>query len=540
MSKQPTKKEIEAALIKAMPIWQKKPLSFIEDMWQLTPQPLKPEHEAAAKILIEQHELQSIRPEWFDDFQRGKHITWQQWLIFLSIEAAISGKSHKRISVASAHGIGKSCSMSLTIIWFLFTHYLAQIAVTAPTSKQLFDVLWKELSIWISRMPSFWQPYFEWQSTYIRMKQQPQEWFASAKTAKKDSTEALAGVHGEHVMVLADEASGVPNEVFDTMEGSLTEKDILVFLISNPTRLSGYFYETHNKPEIKRKWQTLAFDNISSPVVREDYNQDIIDKHGKNSDEYRIRVLGKFPIEDAVDEKGYTSLIGKDKIIEIDQPPIPPNKDFWIGTPVMGIDPAGEGRDETVWVVRDQFKAAVVLREKISNDKTIANRTRTLALLHGVQGYNIWVDSFGIGSNVAAEIAKDWCRINALNVGDNCTTEQGKNIYLNRKAENYMRLKKALTSGFELVRDKKWCEDLTAIKFRRNERGRIQIMPKRELKKDYKVSPDSVEALMLTFSEEFISSGVSTMTRSQRENAANNIKTNTLLNKTKNNLHSAI
>ncbi|MEA3458156.1 MAG: hypothetical protein U9R21_05705 [Candidatus Thermoplasmatota archaeon] len=511
-----TIKQVEKQLKEKMPHWQKSPILFIKDFWQLTPQPIKPEYKKALQILIDQHELQSIKASWFQPFERGIHITWQQYLILLSVEAAVNDKSLKRLSIASAHGIGKTCSMSWIIIWFLFCFYLSQIAVTAPTSKQLNDILWKELSIWINRMPKSASELFEWTQHYIRHTANPNEWFASAKTAKKDSTEALAGVHGQNVMVLADEASGVPEEVFNTMEGSLTEKNILVLLISNPTRISGYFWETHKKPEVAKKWQNLQFDNLSSPVVKEGYAQDIIDRHGKNSDEYRIRVLGEFPEEDSVDDKGYTNLLSVNLIKEIDPPQYQINKEYWIGQPIMGIDPAGEGRDETVWVVRDQFKAHIVLREKISTDKTIAQRTRTLATLHGVEPYNIWIDSFGIGSNTAAEIAKGWFKINALNVGDACISLSARNIYLNRKAENYMRFKKAISQGFELTRNKSWRDDIPAIKYRRNEKGRIQIMPKREAKKLVGKSPDALEALMLTFSKEYANEEIVTLTRGQR------------------------
>jgi len=35
---------------------------------------------------------------------------------------------------------------------------------------------------------------------YIRMGASPEDWFASAKTARKENPEALAGVHGEYVV----------------------------------------------------------------------------------------------------------------------------------------------------------------------------------------------------------------------------------------------------------------------------------------------------------------------------------------------------
>ncbi len=535
MSKQQDEKYKEI-LTRAMTVWMVDPFEFIKDMWGITPQPTHPEHTQALQMCIDQQAWDAVRPEWFAEFQRGKHLTWQQTLIVHAVKAAINNKASKRISIASAHGIGKSCSISWIALWFLFCHNLAQIAVTAPTSKQLFDVLWKELSIWINRLDPYWQQYYDWQSNYIRHTSAPQEWFASAKTARRESTEALAGVHGQHVMVIADEASGVHNEIFNTMEGSLTESDILVILISNPTRLNGYFYETHKKPEISRKWQRLQFDNITSPIVREDYNQDIIDKHGKNSDEYRIRVLGQFPQEDTVDDKGYSALLRHDDIKEID-PPRDMRDIPFIGTRIMGIDPAGEGTDETRWIVRDQFKAAVVAKEKISTPTGIAARTRTLMDIYKVKDYNVWVDSFGEGAKASVELSKGGKWINAINVGDACETDSEKNLYTNRRSQNYSRLKKWLRSGGEVIRDKDWSIEVLSNRFRRTTTSKIQMMPKREMRKDGIRSPNTMDALMLTFSEEYTNSEVKTLTRSQRTEQQS---TRTILKKTKNNLHSAL
>jgi len=493
--------------------WRASPIAFIKDMWQLTPQPLKPEYVTAFNILKDQNNLQDVDPSWFEPFKRGLHITWQQYLILLTVEKSISNEASKRISVASAHGIGKTCTMSWIVIWYMICFKGAQIACTAPTSRQMFDVLWKELAVWITRMPQTFQSKLDRQSTYLRHTENPEFWFASAKTSKENSTEALAGVHGQHVMVLADEASGVPNESFDTMEGSLTEKDILVLLISNPTRLSGYFYDTHNNKDIKRKWQQLQFSNIDSPIVRDDYNQDIIDKHGEDSDEYRIRVLGQFPNEEDVDAKGYTRLMKKDQIKQIDKP----SPFAWIGEPIMGIDPAGEGNDETRWVIRDQFKAISVASEKTSTSIGIARRTRTLMSLHRVKPENVWVDSFGVGAEAAVEIAKGDMNINPINVGDACLHDDDKNLFINRKAQNFLRLRKWLKSGLELVRDPAWSDEITSIRFRRNERGKIQIMSKREMKKDGYGSPNLADALMLTFSEEYDKPPVRTVTKGERQ-----------------------
>ena len=224
-------------------------------------------------------------------------------------------------------------------------------------------------------MPKWWWSNFEWTKTHIRVADSPETWFASAKTARKDEAEALAGVHWEHVLIIADEASGIPDEVFEVMEGALTESNYIVILIRNPTRLEGYFYETFQS----KKRQNFTFSSVDSPLVTDEYVEWWKEKYWDNSDEYRVRVLWKFPTENVMDSKWYVRLIHADKINYTD------DKSIWAGKKVLGIDPAGTGRDNTRWIVRDSGKSTVVAEEKISNPKGIAQKTATLCL-------DLWVD----------------------------------------------------------------------------------------------------------------------------------------------------
>ena len=162
------------------------------------------------------------------------------------VERALRKESPNRISVASGHGVGKTAVLAWLIIWFLWCFKEAQAPCTAPTSEQMHDILWKELSVWIRKMPEDAQSKFEWTTGYLRIVEHPEAWFARARTARKENPEALAGVHADHVLMVADEASGVLEEIYKTAEGSMTGPNVLVILISNPTRTEGFFYETHN------------------------------------------------------------------------------------------------------------------------------------------------------------------------------------------------------------------------------------------------------------------------------------------------------
>jgi len=419
-------------------------------------------------------------------FVKGKHITWQQHDILLAVESSLK-EGKKRISVRSGHGIGKSTTMSWLVLWFLFCYKDAQIPCTAPTTDQMHDVLWKEVSKWLHLMPEQIRTKYEWSNNYVRIVESPETWFARAKTARKENPEALAGVHGDYVMFLIDEASGVPEEIFNTAEGALTDKRAIVVMISNATRLIGYFYDSHHKD--KDNWNTLHFDSIDSPIVDNEFVDRIASKHGEDSDEYAIRVKGDFPKEDMMDEAGYVPLyIEKDLNIVDD--------DTFIGDVKLGVDPAGEGNDKTIWVVRDNFKARVVAVERISDTKSIAQKTLTLMSYFNINPENITVDNFGEGANVAQEMGLLGKRVNAINVGDQPPMD--KDLYLNLRAFAYWKQREWIKKGGQLVRHQGW-EELLSIRHRKELSGKMKIMGKVEMKKKGLQSPDYADALMLTF-----------------------------------------
>lgn len=448
--------------------WQRSPRAFIASIWGLTPQ----------------------RDN--SKFVKGEHLTWQQDDILQAVEDALTGKSSKRISIKAGHGIGKSCTLAWLVIWYLICFKDAQIPCTAPTADQMHDVLWKEIKKWIDRMPKQLGEKLIWTTGYLRVSESPDTWFARAKTARKEAPEALAGVHGDFVMMLVDEASGVPEEIFNTAEGALTSKDILFIMISNPTRLLGYFYNSHHAD--RESWNCLSFSCIESPIVDNAYVDRIKDRHGSDSDEYKIRVVGEFPKADAIDDKGFVPLLLSSDVRET-------KDEKFVGDCIMGIDPAGEGSDETVWVVRDTFKAKIVAVEKVSTGKSIAQKTLTLMDYYHIQPFNVIVDSFGEGVKCIQELATARAHVKAVNVGIEANDTMR---FLNRRAEAFWELKEWLRQGGELVTNEGWQELLT-IRYRRELSGKLKIMSKLDMRKEGIRSPNKADALMLTFADGGIS-----------------------------------
>ena len=480
--------------------FQKSPIFFIEKMWGLTPQPVLPEYRKEVDQLIQQGRINEFRFEYFVRMNRvqliaGKHFTWQQWQILLCIERGIKKLGKRRISVQSGHGTGKDACLSWLILWYLFCHLNAQIPCTAPTSEQMHDVLWKEVKIWMDRMPKPIADLFEWTTGYIRVKERSETWFARAKTARKEAPEALAGVHGDFVMFVIDEASGVDDAIYRVSEGSLTGQDVWVIMVSQHTRLVGYFHESHNKD--RESWETLTLNSEESPVVEEDFINRIEGKYGKDSDEYRVQVRGIAPKEDAVDEKGFVPLLKESDIrthsgaTEFSEPK------------KMGLDPSGEGDDETVWGIRDAFRYMPVAVEKVSTPLSIAEKTQTLFSSYGISAEDTFVDNLGVGANVGMEIARSSKGdkiVQAVSFADSPSESR----FLNKRAEMYWRVREWCILGGEV--DEKTKQELLTIRYKVNLSGKIQVMSKEDMRKLYSFpSPNRADALALTFYDERIS-----------------------------------
>lgn len=447
------------------------PIYFIEKMWGLTPQPI---------ICSETHDHSF---PCFGLFVLGKNITWQQTQVLQAIE-----KGKKRISVASGNRVGKDAMLSWLIHWYLFCHHNAQVGCTAPSTNQMYDVLWKELSLWHQRLPEGIKEKFEWSTTHFKMKENPNAWWARARTARKENPEAFAGLHGNFIFLVVDEASAVPDEVITAGEGALGGENNLVIYVGNPTRLEGFFYDSHHKD--KSKWTTFQFDGRESPNVSQEFISETIAKYNEDSDEFRWKIRGLFPKAEGIDKGGWMQLLKESDLRFVEDVDLFRNAK-------MGIDPSGEGNNKTAIVIRDPFKAKVVCIEEISTPKSVAEKALTLMAHYEITAGRVTVDNFGSGANVSQEIAlATHDRIAAVNVGDKADDEER---FINKRAECYWRLREWIITGGLLVKHSGWKELLT-IRYKRTLKGKIQIMSKVDMKDKYGYeSPDVSDALSLSF-----------------------------------------
>jgi len=220
------------------------------------------------------------------------------------------------VAVRSGSGVGKTAWLSSAVVWFMMTHPLAKIPCTAPSQHQLFDLLWSECSRWINRS-EFLRNRLMWTQSRIAMKGFEATWYAVARTATVSPdgqvAEGLQGFHGDTLLFVMDETSGVPDPIFPAYEGALTGEDCYSILTGNPTRRSGYFFDVFHLPKTGNKFCKMHVSCEDTPRVSSSYIESMEERYGREHPIFRIKVLGEFA--DADDE----TLIPADYVLKMQQ-----------------------------------------------------------------------------------------------------------------------------------------------------------------------------------------------------------------------------
>jgi len=450
------------------------------------------------------HDLSFYQKDMFkyqepSDFRRWaqKKFTWQQTVGLEAYNRAINTFGQdaydikKRwVTIRSGHGVGKTATASVITLHFLINFFFSQIGATANTEYQLKDVFMKEVYKWYKRLIPELQSQIEILDNKVRIRD-TKDWFMRARVAGKDNPEALAGIHADYVLLFIDEASGVGQAMVESMEGALTGENWVVIMVGNPTRNEGFFYESHKKGAPFTK---LHFTSLDSPIVKEGFIESIKEKYGEDSDVYRIRVLGEFAGEQDMDEKGWIPLFANINI-HFEEP-----NDQILNNVIIGVDPAGQGKDFSQIMVRDNIYLKEALREKTSTEIDLARKIEAIRDAYRTTNANIGIDAFGIGAKVVANVrTKTGEGVNAI-LADK-PREETKEEFASFKAEMAWRLREWLARGGIIITNNKqaWLREFSYIKFKRDLRGRIKLMDKVEFKKEYGFSPDRFDGALYTF-----------------------------------------
>lgn len=440
----------------------------------------------------------------------GKRFTAQQTIILEAYNRALNtfGKdsfdmAKRWITVRSGHGIGKTGTESVIAIHFLFCFPGAQIGMTANTEQQVEDIFMKEFYVWKSKMPAFMRDQMTQSTDHIRVADS-EDWFLRAQVARAEKPEALAGLHGKYVLILVDEASGVADKVTEVMKGALTGEFYIVFYASNPTRNEGEFFQSHKKGSA---FTRLHFSSRESPIVREGYidkmEADYPGTGNEPSDEVRIRVNGDFAGVNEMDDKGWIPLFANMQIL------FEPERGQIINGAIIGVDPAGAGKDHSIVVVRDSVYLKEVLNEKTSSEPDLARKVETIRDAYNSVSSDIGVDAFGIGARVVAAInTKQGESVNALLTDK--PREGTEAIFVSFKDELAWKFRQWVANGGIIITNNQagWVKEMESIKYKRVRPGRIQMQSKVDFKKLNGFSPDRFDAAIHTFFKDDVTKSV--------------------------------
>jgi phage terminase large subunit len=413
-------------------------------------------------------------------------------------EASEKLVKRRRLSIRSGHGVGKSAYLAITILWFVGCYFPNKIPCTAPTAHQLSDVLWAEIAKWHrvleQKMPALAEQ-FEWTQEEYRLRAAPKESFAVARTARQEKPEALAGFHSDNLLIVADEASGISDNIFETGQGTLSTEGSFAILTSNPTRLSGFFYETHHR--LKERWATISVNGEDCPLVSKQFIDDIIQQYGRDSNVYRVRVQGEFPLAED-DVVVPMELCETAKVREVEP----------YGLMVWGVDVARFGGDRTVLVKRVS-NATVEKHKAWSGADTMQTAGRIYAEWLDTppdkRPVSIFIDAIGIGAGVADRLSELNLPVVGVNVAEEASISEQ---YMRLRDELWFKARKWLErKNSKLVEDEALIAELSLPRYAYTSSGKLKVEGKDELRKRYPRSPDVADAFCLTFAQTVESKG---------------------------------
>lgn len=248
-----------------------------------------------------------------------------------------------RVSMRSGHGAGKTDSIAYLLLWAVCCRPGVEGCVTAPTFRQLTNVVFRRVEEILRDAPLL--------KDLVVVKKTSVEFggnLIQAATARKG--EGLQGIHARPgigtVLIIVEEASGVPDSFFNSLEGALSTGKALILLVGNPTQRQGKFFDSHNAE--RADWYTMRVSAEESPLVERDWLESRKRLWGEDSDQYRVRVLGEFPSVDGFALIPLEWMNDAKLVTDTDHRKLCGPTDGY----VIGVDPARQGRDSTFVAVR--------------------------------------------------------------------------------------------------------------------------------------------------------------------------------------------
>ena len=400
-----------------------------------------------------------------------------------------------REAVASGRGIGKSALVSWLTIWMLSTRIGSTTIVSANSEAQLRSVTWAEITKWLAMsLNSHW---FEVAATRIMpakwltelverdLKKGTRYWSVEGRLWSEENPDAYAGVHNfDGVMLVFDEASGIPDSIWSVADGFFTENTPHRFHLafSNPRRNTGYFYETFNSK--RAFWRQRNIDARDVEGTDKNLYQRIIDEYGADSYQANVEVYGQFPSEG--DDQFIASNLVDDAMKR------PKHKDESAPI-VVGVDPARFGSDATVIAVRKGRDIIALKRHRGADTMEVVGH-----IIDAIEEYQpalVCIDEGGLGAGVVDRLKEQRYKIRGVNFGSKAKNQI---MWGNKRAEMWGAMRDWLKDA--AVPDDRFLKtDLIGPRTKPDSKGTLFLESKKDMKSRGLASPDAADAIALTF-----------------------------------------
>jgi len=395
----------------------------------------------------------------------------------------------KKATVRSGRGTGKTFTAGMVVWHFLSTRSNSQVYITAPSGGTISGAIWPTLGKMYDTMNPIYKDQFEFQTSQIKHKDHEFTWFAKSRTARLENPDALAGTHAKNMLYVIDEASGVSDDMFKVILGSLTEVNNYILMLSNPRRLSGFFFDSH-KPTNAKTFAQLHMSALKSAWVTRDSIKQWENLYGVDSNQYKVEVEGEFP--DREDDAIIPMSVVMNAIQREEQEPL--------GGIRWGLD-VGAGNDKSVLIKRQgPVVFPDIKKYKYKDTMKVVGRV--------VREYNetpdelkpeaIYVDTIGVGKGAGDRLREQGLpiipavasnRAHMKKYNYNAKSEWWKEMY-----EWFRDMEPQIPDDNDLL------EELTTMRCVPSSDGRFKVEPKDKYKSRLKRSPDTADALAITFS----------------------------------------
>ncbi len=445
-----------------------------------------------------------IFPDWWIETVLGGKL-WRK-----QIAIAQSTFYYPRTTVQSCEAIGKSHVAARIALAFLYNFPPCTVITTAPTNRQVEDVLWREIRL------AFSQARFPLDGNLTRKALDIAEDHFAVGFAT-DEPERMLGYHNVNVLVIGDDAAGLSDDILRAIENPLSTGNTHELLLSNPTQSVGAYRETF-KSDLYKKFHISAFDspNLSTfGITQEDIEsgewqkkwggqqlpypqlvspQKVAERYkewGKGSYLYVVFVLGEFP------DAGVNSLCRLSDI-ELAMSRDIDRKEYEKQLRVAALDVARYGDDECCFACRQGNK--VFEPVTWGHQESTYSAGRTARLIREYRPVRTYVDVVGLGAGVYDILKKEIGTEFKIIEFDSGKQALDKERYLNRRAEGFWLFNQKLTDGeLDLPQSEKMKAQLSDIRYTYTPRGLLQIESKEDAKDRGSKSPDVADAVMMTF-----------------------------------------